>query len=230
MLRLERNYHNIYLHQGIKVVQARPIMLQQSHLYIANRADLKFTSNMESKRSDEQLMQQYAKGDVLAFEQLYARHKGGLYRYCLRQLNNKAKAEECFQEVWMKLINSRVNYQPKALFTTYLYRIAQNHMIDTFRKNKKLKMEVELEDCHYSNHEPEQNDISTELIQQKQYQQLRFHIESLPLEQKTALLLQLDAGLSLEDIANVLDCGRETVKSRLRYATKRLKDLLGEFV
>ncbi len=118
----------------------------QSELPIANEANLKFTNNMKQTTSDEQLMQQYAKGDVLAFEQLYARHKGGLYRYCLRQINHAAKAEECFQEVWMKLINSRVNYQPRALFTTYLYRIAQNHIIDTFRKNKKLKQEIELEE------------------------------------------------------------------------------------
>jgi len=203
----------------------------EKQLHIANQTDLKFTSCMDKEISDEQLMQQYAKGDALAFEQLYERHKGGLYRYCLRQLTNKAIAEECFQEVWMKLINSRVNYQPKALFTTYLYRIAQNHIIDTFRKNKKLHQEVELEETfHSAMVDAEQSDITSELIEKKQYQQLRSQIESLPIDQKTALLLKMDAGLSLEEIANVLDCGRETVKSKLRYATKRLKDLLGELV
>jgi RNA polymerase sigma-70 factor (ECF subfamily) len=203
----------------------------QDDLLVANEAKLKFTSNMKQKTSDEQLMLQYAKGDALAFEQLYARHKGGLYRYCLRQINNSAKAEECFQEVWMKLVNSRTNYQPKALFTTYLYRIAQNHIIDTFRKNKKLQLEVELEEeFHTDVVELESSDISSGLVKQKQYQALRYQIHCLPLDQKTALLLQMDAGLSLEEIANVLDCGRETVKSKLRYATKRLKDMLGDIL
>jgi len=196
---------------------------------VANDGKLKFTRAMEEKYTDEQLMLQYAKGDAGAFEQLYSRHKGGLYRYCVRQLKNEARAEECFQEIWMKLINSRVNYQPKALFTTYLYRIAQNHIIDTVRKDKKLKQETELEEEYHSGCVTESHqDLGAKLVTQNTYQTLRLKIESLPLDQKTALLLKMDAGLSLEEIANVLDCGRETVKSRLRYATNKLKDLLGD--
>lgn len=196
---------------------------------VANNKKLKFTRAMEEKYTDEQLMLKYAKGDAEAFEQLYSRHKGGLYRYCVRQLKNEARAEECFQEIWMKLINSRVNYQPKALFTTYLYRIAQNHIIDTVRKDKKLKQETELEeDFHSVSMTESHQDLGAKLVTQNTYQVLRQKIESLPLDQKTALLLKMDAGLSLEEIANVLNCGRETVKSRLRYATNKLKDLLGD--
>ncbi|TQV88799.1 sigma-70 family RNA polymerase sigma factor [Aliikangiella coralliicola] len=201
----------------------------ESDSCIAKSDKLKFTSAMQKSLSDEQLMLHYAKGDASAFEQLYARHKGGLYRYCLRQLNNQARAEECFQDIWMKLVNSRVNYQPKALFTTYLYRIAQNHIIDIIRKEKKLSQETELEEeFHSSLVGDNRTDIADELIEKRQFQQLRQQIEQLPMEQKTAVLLKMDAGLSLEDISNVLNCGRETVKSRLRYATARLKNLLGE--
>ena len=196
---------------------------------IANKQNLKFTTPMTNTITDEQLMLQYAKGDAAAFEQLYAKHKGGLFRYCLRQLKNEARAEECFQEIWMKIINSRVNYQPKALFTTYLYRVAQNHIIDTFRKDKKLKNETELEEEYHSGEALDcQQDIGAKMVKQNTYETLRKNIEALPLEQKTALLLQLDAGLSLEEIAHVLNCGRETVKSRLRYATNKLKELLGD--
>ena len=196
---------------------------------IAKKRNLKFTTPMTDTMTDEQLMLQYAKGDTSAFEQLYAKHKGGLFRYCLRQLKNEARAEECFQEIWMKIINSRVNYQPKALFSTYLYRVAQNHIIDTFRKDKKLKQETELEEVYHSGETLDcQQDIGAKMVKQNTYDALRKNIESLPMDQKTALLLQLDAGLSLEEIAHVLDCGRETVKSRLRYATNKLKDLLGD--
>lgn len=198
---------------------------------VAKGFNMPFTSSMNMPIDDQQLMLKYAKGDALAFEQLYARHKGGLYRYCLRQINSPAKAEECFQEIWMKLINSRVNYQPTALFTTYLYRIAQNHIIDCIRKEKKIQQEITLEDDRHFSYEKDQSpDMVSILIQKKQYQQLRTQIEVLPLEQKTALLLKLDSGLSLDEIACVLDCGRETVKSRLRYATKQLKKALGDLL
>jgi len=198
---------------------------------VAKTMELQFTSAMQEELSDEQLMLRYAKGDALAFETLYQKHKGPLFRYCLRQMKNHARAEECFQDVWMKLINSRVNYQPKALFTTYLYRIAQNHVIDLVRKDKKLKQETELEEEFHSSVDLEQpQDLSDQVMENRIQEKLKQEIERLPLEQKTALLLKMDAGLSLEEIAQILDCGRETVKSRLRYATARLKGLLGELV
>ncbi|MDH5630715.1 MAG: sigma-70 family RNA polymerase sigma factor [Gammaproteobacteria bacterium] len=176
--------------------------------------------------NDEQLMLEYANGSALAFEQLYQRHKGGLYRYCLRQLRHKSKAEECFQEIWLKLINSRVNYKPTALFTTYLYRIAQNHIIDMARKDNRSGAEVEMEPETIESQgfaEPLEA-----LTREGQHTRLRTTMAKLPIEQKTVLLLKLDAGLSLEEIATVVDCGKETVKSRLRYAVSFLKQQLGE--
>ncbi|TQV73754.1 sigma-70 family RNA polymerase sigma factor [Aliikangiella marina] len=198
-----------------------------ANIAVAKRKKLTFTSTMKDEVSDEQLMLQYAKGDAVAFEILYERHRGGLYRYCLRQLGNAARAEECFQEVWMKLINSRVNYQPKALFTTYLYRIAHNHVIDIVRKDKKIKQETELDEAiDYASSDQGSADLVNELSKQALEDNLRQQIHALPLEQKTALLLKLDGGLSLEEIANVLNCGRETIKSRLRYAMAKLRACL----
>jgi len=196
---------------------------------VAKNVDFKFTYQMPTELNDEQLMLKYAKGDVSAFELLYFKHKGGLFRYCLRQFSSQAIAEECFQDIWMKVINNRINYQPKALFSTYLYRIAQNHVIDIFRKEKKR-----MADCEYE----ESSDHVVQLANQvneteKQDQQdlvveLRKQINMLPFEQKNTLLLKLDAGLSLDEISHILDCGKETVKSRLRYATSKLKELLAE--
>lgn len=196
---------------------------------VAKSPKLKFTCQMRTELNDEQLMLKYAKGDVSAFESLYFKHKGGLFRYCLRQFNNPAIAEECFQDIWLKVINNRMNYQPKALFTTYLYRIAQNHVIDVFRKEKKRLADCEYDEAntnldqsiHSMNEEENKN-------QRALVNELRKQITQLPFEQRNTLLLKLDAGLSLDEISLILDCGKETVKSRLRYATNKLKDLLKE--
>ena len=73
---------------------------------------------------DEDLMLAYAAGDATAFDALYARHKGGLYRYLMRQCGHAGIVDELFQDVWLSAIRARTTYVPSAKFTTWLYRIA----------------------------------------------------------------------------------------------------------
>jgi RNA polymerase sigma-70 factor (ECF subfamily) len=93
-----------------------------------------------AESTDEELMLLYRDGDAGAFDALYARHKGGLYRYLLRQCRDAAAAEELFQDVWMNLIRARAGYTVQAKFTTYLYRLAHNRLIDHYRKNSHVAM------------------------------------------------------------------------------------------
>ena len=75
----------------------------------------------------------YAAGEASAFDALYARHKGAVFRYLRRQTGNAALAEELFQDVWLKLIDARAGYEPRAKFTTWLFTIAHNRLMDYFR-------------------------------------------------------------------------------------------------
>jgi len=62
---------------------------------------------MEAEDTDEALMLRYAQGDAAAFDTLYGRHRGGVFRYLLRHLTgNRAAAEELFQDVWTNLIGA----------------------------------------------------------------------------------------------------------------------------
>ena len=78
-------------------------------------------------------MERYRDGDAGAFDALYGRHKGGVFRYLARQCGNRGVAEELFQDVWMNLIRARAGYTVQAKFTTYLYRLAHNRLIDHYR-------------------------------------------------------------------------------------------------
>jgi RNA polymerase sigma-70 factor (ECF subfamily) len=89
---------------------------------------------------DEDLMLAYAAGDAAAFETLYSRHKGGVYRYVLRQCANAGIAEELFQDVWMNVLRARASYVPTAKFTTWLYRIAYNRLIDHWRTTGQVEL------------------------------------------------------------------------------------------
>ena len=83
---------------------------------------------------DSALMLRYRDGDLRAFERLYARHKGPLYRYLQRLCRDTDVASDLFQEVWGKVIASRERYEPRAQFNTFLFRIAHNCAMDHFRR------------------------------------------------------------------------------------------------
>src|SRR5512135_83619 len=93
--------------------------------------------------ADEQLMVRYRDGDAGAFDVLYRRHKGGLFRYLLRLSKNQGIAEELFQDVWSNIIRSRERYQPTAKFTTFLYQVAHNRMIDHIRRMPELTVPLD---------------------------------------------------------------------------------------
>ena len=179
---------------------------------------------MGSETTDEDLMLRYRNGDVDAFEQLYARHKGGLYRYFLRKCHNENIAEELYQDVWIKLINARERYEVTARFTTWLYQLASNHFIDYYRKNRNSGTASQ-DDCDElenipapQNQQPEQ-----QLQLSRQTSTLLQLIKELPDEQREVFLLKEEAGMNLSEIAEVTGVNIETAKSRLRYAVNKLR-------
>ena len=82
------------------------------------------------QQTDASLMQLYASGDLRAFETLYNRHKGGLYRYFMRHIREPSAAEDLYQEIWNKVIIQAKHYKPSAKFTTWLYTLAHNKLVD----------------------------------------------------------------------------------------------------
>lgn len=173
--------------------------------------------------TDEALMLGYRDGDAAAFDELYSRHKGGIYRYLLRQCRNAALADELFQDVWMNLIRARAGYTVQAKFSTYLYRIAHNRLIDHFRRDDSG---VSLDDETVFVEEPAaprsiEPEVGAESRQQAA--QLLALLDALPDEQREAFVLQQEGGLSIEEIAAATGVSRETAKSRLRYALAKLR-------
>jgi RNA polymerase sigma-70 factor (ECF subfamily) len=179
-----------------------------------------------AESTDEELMLRYRDGDAGAFDALYARHKGGLYRYLLRQCRNAAAAEELFQDVWMNLIRARAGYAVQAKFTTYLYHLAHNRLIDHYRRNSRVAMESFVDgDCEAIAELPDERERPQEetLDAKRQAGRLMELIAGLPEAQREAFLLQQEGGMSVEEIAQATGVTRETAKSRLRYAMVKLR-------
>ena len=181
---------------------------------------------MNDTSDDQALMMAYRGGDVNAFEILYRRHKGPVYRYLLRQCKNPAIAEEIFHEAWLGLIKAKDRYEPTAKFTTYLYHLAHNRLIDYYRRQA-AGIPISCDDdpdplmerqADIAEHEPE-----NELDRQRMAKKLFGLIADLPDAQREAFLLREEAGMSIEEIAVATGVNAETAKSRLRYAVAKLR-------
>jgi RNA polymerase sigma-70 factor (ECF subfamily) len=182
----------------------------------------------DASDSDETLMLAYSGGDAGAFDVLYRRHKGGVYRYMLRQCRDAGVADELFQDVWMNLIRAREHYTVQAKFTTYIYRLAHNRLIDHYRKHGQAAM-VSLDDD--SENAPEiaepmaapRDEPEKHLDIRQQAAHLLQLLGALPPVQREAFVMQYEGGMSVEEIAEATGVTRETAKSRLRYALAKLR-------
>lgn len=178
--------------------------------------------------ADEALMLRYRAGDAAAFERLYARHRAPLFRFLLRQVGDRAVAEELHQEVWIALVRGRRRYRISARFTTFLYRIARSRVIDQHRaatrRGRGLGRHAETEPDTLQAAQP---GVDARVDGERAVIRLRVLVEALPAEQREVFLLHQEAALDLDAIARVTGVGRETVKSRLRYAIAKLRAGLG---
>ena len=175
---------------------------------------------------DEALMLAYAEGDARAFDLLYERHKGALYRYFTRQLP-EAEANDCFQLLWEKLIGNRDRYRVESAFRSYLFTIAHNVLMDHFRKQGRIGADSDSDpDSLGSDADgPQAQHERAELIEK-----LHALVRSLPIHQRDAWLLRQETTFSTADIAEVTGTSEEGVKSRLRYAREKLKQGMARYV
>jgi len=177
---------------------------------------------------DAMLMLAYAHGDLAAFEALYARHRGILYRFLLRSVRDPHRTDELFQETWSRVISARTRYQPQAKFSTWLLQIAHNLIVDSFRRARPQAGPEETETVLRELDAPESERPEQTLSEFEQRRRLQLALEGLPSEQREAFLLRVESGLGLEEIGAITGAGHETVKSRLRYAFAKLREKLNE--
>ena len=160
----------------------------------------------------------YREGNAGAFETLYTRHRGRLYRFVLRSVKARGAAEELFQEIWIRVIEARSRYAPQAKFTTWLYTIAHNLLTDHWRK-KGLAL-VELDEEVQA---PAPDDPARSAEARQALSRFAAALEALPPLQRQAFLMHEEGGLSIAEIAQATGSNEEAAKSRLRYAMAKLK-------
>ncbi|KFL37610.1 RNA polymerase sigma factor [Arenimonas donghaensis] len=177
---------------------------------------------MQAEPTDEDLMLAFGAGDGGAFETLYARHRLRLFRHLQRQLRDASLAEELFQDVWQRVISARERYRPDAKFSTWLHQIAHNRLADHWRA-KSHRPDAPEDAREQAEQLPDPDSPERQLSAFEERRRLQLALEELPADQREVLLLRLEQELTLEEIGEITGVGRETVKSRLRYAMDKLR-------
>jgi RNA polymerase sigma factor (sigma-70 family) len=177
---------------------------------------------------DADLLRAHGAGDPHAFARLYDRYDRSCFQFIRRLLGapQADAAEDLHQETWIAIARSAAAFDPaKASFPAWLFTVARHKVFDHFRRQKVAILGAATEDAAMTVPDPGQSPL-----EQVQSRELALEIvdavEALPLEQRGAFVLFAQAGLSLEEIAQVTGVTMQTAKSRLRYARAKLRQSL----
>ncbi len=165
---------------------------------------------------DAKTMLRFKNGDKAAFDELYNRYSKRIYTYVLRFVGNVYVSEDITQEVFVRMYGAVENYKPSARFSTWIFTIATNLVINEHHKNKRMESledDVVREDA-----------VLTEdkvMLEELEHNFFKI-INKLPANQKTTILLRSYEGMDYSEIAQVLKVSKKAVKSLLSRARERL--------
>jgi RNA polymerase sigma-70 factor (ECF subfamily) len=183
--------------------------------------------------NDTDLMLRVRNGDEEAFRQIVERYHKSILNLCFRFTGIQEDAEEVAQDVFINIYRTAGSYEPRAKLSTYLYRIAVNLSLNKVRDRKRKRLiswEV-LKTDRGKQPVASNKDAPDTILENKEKSQIvQKAIDSLPSNQKTAVILKRYQGLSYEEIAKVMNCSVSAVEARLHRAKNSLKKKLKPFV
>ena len=179
--------------------------------------------------SDSELVALYLKGDSKSFEALIQKHKNKIYAFILSKIRNRDLAEDIFQDTFIKVINSlqKGKYNEEGKFLPWVMRIANNLVIDYFRKSKKMRTIAPTDDFDiFDILQDGEKNVEDNLVNNQIHKDLRKLIEYLPEDQKEVLKMRYYAELSFKEISECTGVSINTALGRMRYALINLRKLI----
>ena len=179
--------------------------------------------------SDSELVALYLKGDSKSFEAIIQKHKNKIYAFILSKIRNRDLAEDIFQDTFIKVINSlqKGKYNEEGKFLPWVMRIANNLVIDYFRKSKKMRTIAPTDDFDiFDILQDGEKNVEDNLVNNQIHKDLRKLIEHLPEDQKEVLKMRYYAELSFKEISECTGVSINTALGRMRYALINLRKLI----
>ena len=186
-----------------------------------------------SSSGDEELVTLAQAGDRRAFEQLIERHRQKAFHIAFGFARDRESAKDLSQEAFLKAFAYLKKFNGRSSFYTWFYRIVVNVCLDYKRRNKRT-LASEFDETHESQLEPSHQPVRPlPLDQQVLAGQISLRVDaalqSLPARQRTAFILKNQQGLSIKEIADMMQTAEGTVKVHLHRAVTALRQSLAEF-
>ena len=171
-------------------------------------------------------------GDGAAFAQLYDRHARSVVNFAHRFVQDRARAEELAQEIFLKLHRGAASYEPRARFKTFLFRIAANHCLNERRRGEWRHEQATEPEAMRHNPAPQGEGPNEKLVGRELERALGEALSELPARERAAFSMARFEGMAYREIAEALDASEAAVKSLIHRATvavaKALEPVLGE--
>jgi RNA polymerase sigma-70 factor, ECF subfamily len=184
--------------------------------------------------ADDQLVRGSQRGDMVAFEELVARHRDKIYARAFSMMRSEDEALDISQEAWVKGWQRLKQFQGESSFVTWMTRIVINLCLDQLRKQKRQKAEsIEQMSEDSGGVERQMPVVAANPTEGLERRELRARIDralnQLSYEHRTVLILHEFEELEYKEIAKRMQCSIGTVMSRLFYARRRMASLLAAF-
>jgi RNA polymerase sigma-70 factor (ECF subfamily) len=192
-------------------------------------------------RSEAIFVESIREGDIAAFTTLVDQYKQMVYRLAVQVTKNHEDAMDVMQETFIKVYRSIHKFRMDSSFETWLYRIVVNLSLNALKKHNRLnEKKYSLEDVENSKKLDnlaatsaviqDRSNPHVEVEKRELREAVGKAVASLPLHQRTVVILHEFEGLTHSQIASVMGCSEGTIRSRLHYARKRLKELLRPYI
>jgi len=186
---------------------------------------------MLKEKSDKELIQAYVAGDEQGIEEWLNRYKSKIYTSIYLQVKDEYLAEDIFQETFIKVIKTLKSgrYNDEGKFLPWVVRIAQNMVIDHFRKEKRGLTVVSSDGYDiFDVLQFADDSVESKLMDTQRDVDLRKIIQLLPDDQKEVLIMRHFCDMSFKDIADVTNVSINTALGRMRYALNNLRKMIEE--
>lgn len=186
--------------------------------------------NTMQNACDNELIKMFQSGNEAAFETLLNRHKDKIFTTILYLAKDRDLAEDLFQEVFIKIVDTFRNnkYKEEGKFIQWAIKIAHNLYIDHFRKNSKNKILHCADSSNFEYILPTSSSADSFIAKSQTYDKLRDMIEELPFEQREVIVLRHYGDFSFKEISHITGCGINTCLGRMRYALTNLRKMVEE--